>query len=426
MTVAGINNQGDAIQMARRLTPGTWQWQRLKNAAIINRRALSEETAPDFEFDYVDVGSVTQDGGFDFPDRVAFEDAPSRARRLVLPGDTIVSTVRTYLRAIAFIPSPADNLVVSTGFATVTPRLGVDSRFLFWWLRSTYCVEEIVGRSVGVGYPAVNQTDIADVGIPVPPVPEQRRIAEFLDKETRRVDGLIGEQLHLVSLLSERWASALDRVIWRGGDGKRPPTMPLWRATDEARPIIYGIVLPGPNVQEGVLLVKGGDVRPHRLVPETLNRTTVEIEALHARSRLLPGDILYAIRGSIGDAAMVPESLAGANITQDLARISPAVGVDPRWLLFALQSPRFFSQMEREARGATIRGVNIWTLRKGRVPDVPPETQRAMAAELAALDAKLAILLEEARTQVDLLREHWQAVVAAAVTGRLEMNGKAA
>ncbi len=78
---------------------------RLKDIVTINQRALPDSTAPDFTFRYVDISCVNPDGKVSLPDTtVTFEAAPSRARRLAAPGDVIVSTVRTYLRAIARVP----------------------------------------------------------------------------------------------------------------------------------------------------------------------------------------------------------------------------------------------------------------------------------------------------------------------------------
>jgi len=64
---------------------------------------------------------VTSIGEIDGIQRLNFKDAPSRARRILSKGDTIVSTVRTYLKAIAFIENVQSNLICSTGFAVLTP-----------------------------------------------------------------------------------------------------------------------------------------------------------------------------------------------------------------------------------------------------------------------------------------------------------------
>lgn len=93
--------------------------------------------------------------------RYAFAAAPSRARRIVRDGDVIISTVRTYLQAIAAISDPPTNLIVSTGFAVIRPRPGVlDPNYCRYALRESRFLWEVQGRSVGVSYPAINSSDL--------------------------------------------------------------------------------------------------------------------------------------------------------------------------------------------------------------------------------------------------------------------------
>src|SRR5882757_4053250 len=85
-----------------------------------------------------------------------FHEAPSRARRKVRNGDILVSTVRTYLKAIATVSDAPDNLIASTGFCVIRPTDGLDAAYAGWVARSDQFVEEVVSRSVGVSYPAIN------------------------------------------------------------------------------------------------------------------------------------------------------------------------------------------------------------------------------------------------------------------------------
>ena len=162
--------------------PEHWDFRRLKYTASINDEALTETTDPDYEFVYVDIGSVDAAKGIVATETYRFEDAPSRARRIVRDGDTIVSTVRTYLRAIAPIRDPDDNMIVSTGFAVVRPRK-LDSGYLSYALRSPFFVETVVSRSTGVSYPAINAPEVGNIGVTIPTLDEQRSIAAFLDRE---------------------------------------------------------------------------------------------------------------------------------------------------------------------------------------------------------------------------------------------------
>ena len=106
----------------------------------------------------------------------------------------------------------------------------------------------------------------------------------------------------------------------------------------------------------GVPIMKGGDVVATRLKLDALSKTTFEIESRYVRSRLQGGDLVYAIRGSIGAVEIVPDELEGANLTQDAARVAYTKATDGCWLLYALRSKVVFGQLEARAVGATIKG----------------------------------------------------------------------
>jgi type I restriction enzyme S subunit len=195
--------------------PLGWTAEPLKYIASINDEALSEDTPPDFVFQYVDIGSVDHIDGIRGTEVMVFEKAPSRARRIVRQGDTIVSTVRTYLRAIAPIDRPSSNLIVSTGFAVVRPR-SIEAGYLSYALREQRFIEEVVARSVGVSYPAIRPTEVGQITVLVPPLDEQRDIAAFLDAETAKLDTLIEKKRVLIELLKEQRSALISRTVTRG------------------------------------------------------------------------------------------------------------------------------------------------------------------------------------------------------------------
>jgi len=171
--------------------PAHWETLRLKHIATINNEALPEDTDPDYEISYVDIGNVHATEGIVTQETYRFEDAPSRARRVVRDGDVIISTVRTYLRAIAPIVDPEANLTVSTGFAVIRPRSGLRSGFASYALRAPHFVDHVVAESVGVSYPAINAWQLGTLRIGVPTEEEQQAIVDFLDRETGKIDVLV-------------------------------------------------------------------------------------------------------------------------------------------------------------------------------------------------------------------------------------------
>ena len=132
--------------------PPHWEMRRLKYIASLNDETLSEDADPNLEIHYVDIGSVHTIDGIVETEQLTFNKAPSRARRIVRDGDVIVSTVRTYLRAVAAITDLEHNLIASTGFAVVRPRREFWSSFAAYVLKAPYFVDRVVANSVGVSY----------------------------------------------------------------------------------------------------------------------------------------------------------------------------------------------------------------------------------------------------------------------------------
>jgi type I restriction enzyme S subunit len=307
------------------------------------------------------------------------------------------------------------DMATSQDFVTWTCGPAIEPRYLLWVLRGT--VDEILGLRTGSTHKTIYMPDIETIRVPLPPIDAQRRIADYLDAETARIDALIEKKRRMTVLLDEWFTAEIDAAVRAAGGEHRP----LGHLTPATRQIMYGIVLPGPHFEGGVLLVKGGDVEHARLSPEVLNRTDPTIEAAYARSRLAAGDVVIAIRGGIGAVAIVPSEIEGANITQDVARIRPARGIDAQWLYYVLMSTEVRDQIQARVTGATIRGINIWDLKRVRVP-VPPESTRSeIAAQLTRLDQERLSLDAKLDRQIALLQEHRQALITAAVTGELEI-----
>ena len=168
--------------------------------------------------------------------------------------------------------------------------------------------------------------------------------------------------------------------------------------------------------------MKGGNVKPSRLSLQALARTTAALEAPYARARLKPDDLVYSIRGSIGDCEIVPPELEDANVTQDVARIAPAEGIYVSWLRYALLSRPVREELACGSLGAAVRGINIFDLKRVRIPTPPAPEQDVIASHLDQALAKLSCLGEEARSSICLMQERRAALISAAVTGKLDVR----
>jgi type I restriction enzyme S subunit len=134
-------------------------------------------------FDYIDLSAIDQDAKLIIGVReVSCGEAPSRARQLVACGDVLVSTVRPNLNGVARVPDQLNGATASTGFCVLRARESkFDSGYLFHWVKSPAFVADMVNKATGASYPAVSDRIIFDSRMPLPPLAEQRRIAEVLD-----------------------------------------------------------------------------------------------------------------------------------------------------------------------------------------------------------------------------------------------------
>jgi type I restriction enzyme S subunit len=182
--------------------PEDWEICKIKYICDIDKNRLSENTDEKFLFNYIDISSITELGGIGETIRMSFKESPSRARMVVSKNDIIISTVRTYLRAIAFI-TENDKYICSTGFAVLTPKDNLYSKFAFYQVQSEYIVQEIVRRSVGVSYPAITSTALSNISLIIPPLPTQRVMADYLDQKCADIDRIINTNNDMIEKLKE-------------------------------------------------------------------------------------------------------------------------------------------------------------------------------------------------------------------------------
>ena len=184
--------------------PEHWEVKPLKRWVRLNARTLGQKTRPDFEFRYVDIGSVQTGRLMKEPERIRFEAAPSRARRVLRRGDTIISTVRTYLKAIWYVGEDADDLIASTGFAVLTPGSGVEPEYLGYVIQSSPFVNRVTANSIGIAYPAIAETVLGRFPVALPPtVDEQQAIVAHIKTESAPLDDAIARTEEEIKLIRE-------------------------------------------------------------------------------------------------------------------------------------------------------------------------------------------------------------------------------
>lgn len=268
-------------------------------------------------------------------------------------------------------------------------------KFIYHYTKSLAYSAWVASTQRTVAQPNINAKQYAELPVPVPPLDEQRRIAAILDHSDRLCQRC--------QLVIER-LEGLSQAIFHGmfGDlapssSDQYPVIPLGKWIDPARPITYGILKPGSDIEGGVPYVRVADMRQGGIELCGIRRTTREIANAYRRSQLLPGDLLMSIRGHVGRFAFVPGQLAGGNITQDSARLAVAESKSTEYVRAALETPRLQQWMARRTKGAAVRGINLGDLREAPIPAPPLEAQAIFAERVTATASKL----ETARRQLE-------------------------
>ena len=175
-----------------------WKEYKLGELVQTNKRGINSDY-PYEEIEYLDTGSITM-GKIDSFQKFKLSEAPSRAKRLVVQDDIIYSTVRPIQRHYGFIDKPLPNLVVSTGFATITCRKDkLDPRFLYYLLSNNDTVEylDVIAEASTSAYPSLRPSDIENLVITIPELALQKSIASILSSLDDKIDLLYRQNVTL-------------------------------------------------------------------------------------------------------------------------------------------------------------------------------------------------------------------------------------
>ena len=418
--------------------PGHWEVKPVKAIASCNDGVLDESTPADYEIEYVEISGVDAGRGITSTDVIPFGSAPSRARRRVQDGDVLVSTVRTYLRSIAPINNPPDNMIASTGFAVVRPRM-IEPHLLGYLFQAEFLISEVIARSVGVSYPAINASDLMRLNVPIPFAEEQSAIAAFLDRETGKIDALVAEQEKLIALLKEKRQAVISHAVTKGLNpaAKMKDSGIAWLGEVpehwEVKRLRFVAEL-NPSKSEIAKLDRNAEVSflPMEAVGDdgtlSLDRTRTIGEVETGYTYFREGDVTIAkitpcfengkgavMRGLIGGIGFGTTELVVARPCENQSTSDYL-----HWLFVSTpfrklgEAAMYGAGGQKRMPDDFVRDFSV------AFPDV--EEQTTIAAFLDRETAKLDALTAEAQRGIALLKERRSALISAAVTGKIDVQ----
>jgi type I restriction enzyme, S subunit len=317
--------------------------------------------------------------------------------------------------------------------AAIVPNPKLDARFLFWWLDSNYqSIRNLAGGDLRDG---LNLELVGGIPLPVVPLAEQTAVAEFLDRETAKIDGLVAEQRRLMELLKEKRQAVISHAVTKGLNphapmkpsgiewlGDVPKHWGVWKLTHAFEKIGSGTTPKTDNREyydDGTHpWVNTGDLNDGDLTDCEKKITDLALSD-HTTLRIYPaGSVVIAMYGAtIGKLAILRFP---ASVNQACCVFSGRLTIEYKFLFFWLLAYR--PQIISLASGGGQPNVNQDILRGLRVACPALAEQITIIEFLEAESSKFDTLTAEAQRAIDLLQERRTALISAAVTGQIDVR----
>lgn len=351
----------------------------------------------------------------------------------LVPSGSIVLSTRAPIGSLAIA---AKSLCTNQGCKALVPNHGVGSLYFAYLLLAA--TDELNIRGRGTTFLELSSDELGAFKATVPSYDEQTAIATFLDHETGKIDALIAEQEQLIALLAEKRQATISHAVTKGLN----PEVPMkdsgvswlgevpehWEVTQIKR--FCSLITDGahvsPEIEGGVYhFVSTKDLVGDIIDFDNSLLTSPESYAQLVKNgcRPIAGDILFSKDGTIGRTVAV-ECEKEFVVASSLIIIRPHIEIlRPRFLNYLCKSDVVVSQVESFVKGAGLPRLSIQNLLKVVGVFPPAEEQDAIATLLDAEITRLNALDFEARRSIDLLKERRSALIAASVTGKIDVRG---
>jgi type I restriction enzyme S subunit len=346
------------------------------------------------------------------PERPVIREWTMRPLKLAQEGDVLICVVGATSGKINL----GADCAIGRSVAAIRPSDALSQRYLYEFLSTK--ILELRSGSVGTAQGVISKDDLANIEIPLAPLPEQRRIVAKIDSLSAKSKRARDQLDHVPALVKRYKRAILDRAFRRFRNRQK-----LVRLVVPDRGIPYGIIQTGKPTTGGIPTVRGGDIKGFRVSRSELKAVDPAIENNYRRTRLQGGEVLIAIRGSVGEPCVVPPDMKGCNISREVAMIPVGEGISPKFVMYYLASSEAKEFILGNTKGVAQQGINLGDLCELPTPlPTAAEQQRAVQRIEKAFNwiDRLASDATSARKLIDHLD---QAVLAKAFRGELVPQG---
>jgi type I restriction enzyme S subunit len=342
---------------------------------------------------------------------------PTVASRAMLQSGDLLMTAAGATIGKSYLHSGDEPACYAGYLVRYRPAPGVDPRFIAYWTDSKPYWDQIATGAVRSTIDNFSAGKYRNMTLSVPSLDEQRRIADFLDAETARIDRLAHLRSRQTDLLEERCGLALDNAF---DNSAYEPTRLKYLLAVKPR---YGVLVPQFS-DSGVRFIRVNDLLDLTGRADSLAKIPDELSSQYARTLTRPGDVLLSVVGTMGRSAVVPPQLAGANVARAVASLRTRQGVSPELLATWLTTPSFLRQASDVTGSDTAQPtLGMEDLSNFRLSWPVDERGREelllITSTIRRHRRELTGVLE---VQRQVLTERRQALITAAVTGQFDVS----
>ena len=353
--------------------------------------------------------------------------------KLYPSGSLLIAMYGATIGKLAMLRFPATVNQACCVFAGASP---IVSKFMFYWFLGLR--QQILSLATGGGQPNVSQDILRTLRVGCPDYDEQTKIASFLDRETSKIDALVGEQRRLIELLKEKRQAVISHAVTKGLNPHAPlkPSGIEWLGDVpehwEVKPMrmIANVVRGASPRPAGDPLYFGGDAVPWVTVAEITKDNLVDLtetetflteEGARNSKLFLKGTVIYSNSGATLGVPKILRIDACANdgvvAFEQLSR-----EVHPQFLYHYLASITDAIR-EKVKQGSGQPNLNTDIVKALRFGLPPMDEQERIVGHIAELTDQFHALTAEAERGIELLQERRTALISAAVTGQIDVRG---
>ncbi len=354
-----------------------------------------------------------------------------------------------------------------------------DEKFIKWLV--VYIRATVLKNAYGAAQPNISTSQVEDIEVPLPSIPEQQRIVEEIEKQFTRLEAGVSALKRMQANLKRYRASVLkaacegrlvpteaelarqeghtyepadvllQRIIYErcknvnvtsrketkkqkstSGDDHQMidrsslaklPEGWTWATVEQlnptGRPCTYGVLQPGGHIETGVPIVRVGDVNNGKVDLSNIKCISPQIAARYPRTKLHGGEVVISLVGAIGRTAVVPESLVGGNTARAIGVIPLSNQVNAHWVEVWFRNPEMVTAMTMKAHEVARKTLNLEDVRSASVALPPFAEQHRIVSEV---ERRLSVIDElESVVTANLKRAERlrQAILHKAFTGQL-------